>query len=530
MPAYARTLRQHARLHNEPRIIRIVECLAGSVRMRQVFDPRPDYARSTPAIERVDARHLHADGERIHLCLAATVDVDAANPVFSLETGETVAFSLRAQPAGRCTAPEWSVERARRVFRDTRQFWWQWIAQVRYEGPYQQHIWRSALALKLMTYAPSGAIIAAPTTSLPEAIGGTRNWDYRFTWLRDASFTLYAFFQLGLSDEADAFYGWLTRRHLGEGRRRGVANLFDLSGRARSTEVELTGLAGYRGSKPVRVGNAATAQLQLDVYGELLDSAYIYARFGRGISRALWRECRAIVELAIEQWQQPDSSIWEVRSQRQQYTYSKIMCWVAVDRGLRIAEHYGLPHDAVRWRAARRAIHRAITKDGWSRHRGAFTQSLGGDALDAAVLRISQTRFLPDRDPRVMSTVRAIRRHLSTGVLLRRYNVAESQDGVGGGEGAFLMTSFWYVDALAHVGDVEHAQRHFEQLLNFASPAGLFSEEVDASTGALLGNYPQAFTHLSMVGAAVNIERARRGRLGVRGLRRGGPRPGRRLA
>src|SRR5439155_11685180 len=263
-------------------------------------------------------------------------------------------FALRAGHAGHCGAITWSAERARRYLRDTQQFWWRWVAGVRYDGPYQPHVWRSALALKLMTYSPTGAIIAAPTTSLPESIGGPRNWDYRFTWLRDASFTLFAFFQLGLTDEANAFFHWLTHRHLGQ-RSRGLPNLIDVAGRVHGIEQELPHLEGYRGSRPVRVGNAAVHQLQLDVYGEILDSAYVFARFGGEISRSLWAVLSSIVELAITRWQEPDSSIWEVRSEPLHYTYSKLMCWVAVDRGLRIGRRFSLQYDAARWKAARRA-------------------------------------------------------------------------------------------------------------------------------------------------------------------------------
>lgn len=518
MPAYYSSMKQHARLHNEPRVIRLVQCSAGKVRMRHRFHPRPQFGRSDVAFSLDTPRMLHADVGTVHLCMDATVDLQTGDHDFEIGVGEAAAFSLRSSRVGAHAERQWSVELALRSFRETRRFWWQWVGQIRYDGPYQERVTRSALALKLMTYSPTGAIVAAPTTSLPELIGGDRNWDYRFTWLRDASFTLYSFFQLDLQDEAEDFFQWLVNRHLAEGMTR-VPNLFDLSGRRRSNEIELTHLSGYRNSRPVRTGNAATKQLQLDVYGEVLDTAYIYARFGGGISRSLWKELRNVVDLAIKQWELPDSSIWEVRSPPRHFTYSKMMCWVAVDRGLRMAEHFGLPHDAATWRAARRAIHQRVIREAWNPHMHSFAQTLGGDTYDASLLRMSTTRFLPARDPRMAATVHAIERNLATGVMVRRYHPERSPDGLEGGEGAFFMTSFWLVDALAHVGDLENAERRFELLQTFGSPVGLFSEEVDATTGHLLGNYPQAFTHLALVGAAVNIERARARRLGVHGLK-----------
>ena len=518
MPVAHGSLRQHARQSDEPRLIRVVECIAGEVTLRHTFEPAPQFAQAKADFT-ISARHIHADTDALHVCLTSTVDLGALDAELNLAVGDAVAFALRSGHAGHCGALSWSVDRALDRLRTTRDYWWHWMAGCRYDGPYQQHVWRSALALKLMTYAPTGAIVAAPTTSLPEAIGGERNWDYRYTWLRDASFTLYAFFQMGLTGEAMAYFHWLTHRHLAE-RRNSIPNLFDLSGHSRTIERELPHLTGYRNSRPVRVGNAAVNQVQLDVYGEILDSAYVFARFGGEILSELWQELHAIVELTIRRWEEPDSSIWEVRSPPRQYTYSKLMCWVAVDRGLRIAEHYGHPHDSARWRAARRAIHRRITSEGFSARRNAFSQCLGDDALDSAMLRISQARFLPARDPRMLSTIRAIQNHLGVGSLLLRYRTEETDDGLSGAEGAFFMTSFWLVDALAHIGEVDAAERRFERLCAFSSPVGLFSEEVDPRTGALLGNYPQAFTHLSLVGAAVNIERARRRELGVRGLTR----------
>jgi GH15 family glucan-1,4-alpha-glucosidase len=514
MPVDEHSVVQHAKPHNHARVIRLVECLAGEMTMHHIFDPAPGFAR-LPVTLSVDGGQLHADAQKLHLCLSSTVDLDGPDDSFHIRATDAVAFAMHTGVAGSCRARPWSVERARASLRESQRYWWRWVGQVDYHGPYQVHVWRSALALKLMTYAPTGAIIAAPTTSLPEDIGGERNWDYRFTWLRDAAFTLYAFFQLGLTAEATAYFDWLTDRKSMD-----IPNLFDLSGHAHATEHTLDNLEGYRGSRPVRIGNAAVNQLQLDVYGEVLDSAYVFARFGGSvISDTLWGELSNIVEIAIRRWEEPDSSIWEVRSARRHYVYSKLMCWVAVDRGIRIADRYGLPYDRPAWRRARLRIHRAITARGWSEHRHSFTQEFDSDALDASVLRMLQVRFLRDKDPRLHSTVRAIAQHLGEGVLVNRYRTDESEDGLRGDEGAFFLSSFWLVDALAHSGELEEAERRFERLLHFSSPLGLFSEEVDVRSGQLLGNFPQAFTHLSLVGAAVNIERARRRTLGVKGLR-----------
>lgn len=521
MPTSEATIRHHARPHRDPRVVRILECVSGRMTMRQTIRPEPGYGAENVEFQAM-AHRYHGDTASMHICVEATTTLNGPTARWRMGAGDAIALGLRSDERrrGGSDRSTWTVESARSLLRTTQEFWWRWIDRMRYDGPFQEPVTRSALALKLMTYAPTGAIVAAPTTSLPELVGGARNWDYRFTWLRDASFTLYAFFQIGMTDEAHDFFRWLMR--IGLGRRGGdVANLYTLDGETRADEHELTHLSGYRGSRPVRVGNAAIHQLQLDVYGELLDSAYLYARFGGTITRPLWRELHAVVELAIDRWQLPDASIWESRGEPRRHTYSTLMCWVAVDRGLRLATRFGLRHDRQRWMRARRQIHRAVTTRGWSDEVQSFTQSLDGTELDAAVLRISQVRFLRDGDPRIMSTIDTIRRRLGDGVLLRRYDTeAAGGDGLAGGEGGFLLCSFWLVDALAHSGDLESAQRWFEKLLSFASPLGLYAEESDLQSADLLGNFPQAFTHLALIGAAVNMERARHRELGIHGLRR----------
>jgi GH15 family glucan-1,4-alpha-glucosidase len=504
MPADVRDTLRHARPHDHPRLVRMVTGLSGHVLFQQRVKLRPDYARARDPLLASSGR-LHGDHGDLHFCVCGTVPLTGSSQTIEVGPGETVAFGLAVNDRGHCARSFDDLELARRLLRTTQMFWWHWIKRCRYDGPYQEHVWRSALALKLMTYAPTGALIAAPTTSLPEWVGGPRNWDYRFTWLRDASFTLYSLFQLGYQDEAHDFLQWLSQLAFG----RGVENFYTLDGRPSPPEEELRHLAGYRGSRPVRVGNGAARQLQLDVYGEILDSAYLYARYGGKISRDLWRSLRGVVELAVQNWAQLDASIWEVRGAYQPFTYSKVMCWVAVDRGVRLARALHLPADLEGWERARRQMHQAVTRHGWSKRLGAFTQAFGVDRLDAAALRLAQVRFLPREDPRLRSTIHAIDAGLATGPLVFRYRVDQTDDGLKTREGSFITCAFWLADALAHIGELEEAQRRFERLMTFASPLGLFSEEVHPVTGALLGNYPQAFSHLALISAAVNIERER---------------------
>lgn len=508
MPTRAETLDTEAEAMHGVRLVRLIQALGGEVHMVSEVQPAPDYARMGPDIFQSENDRYHANATGLHLCVRSSLPQAGPHVRFTLRSGEGAAFVLVIEPEGQCPAWTLNADTALQALRETQEFWWQWALRIRYDGPFRGPVARSAIALKAMTYAPTGAIIAAPTTSIPEGIAGERNWDYRFTWLRDASFTLYAFFQLGLVDEAEAFFRWLSSTGIGIAGRP-VDNFYTLDGERVMEETELPYLAGYRGSRPVRIGNGAAQQVQLDVYGEILDSAYLYARFGGEIRLPLWRELRAIVELAIQRWEEPDASIWEVRGPNRHFTYSKLMCWVAVDRGIRIGERYSLPYDADRWARARRAIHRRIIARAWNPRLEAFTQSFDSDVLDAAMLRMSQVRFLPDRDRRLHSTVAAIADGLSDGLLTKRYRTNEAGDGLSGDEGAFLMCSFWLADAYAHYGDVERAQRKFEELLCFASPLGLYAEEADSRTGMFLGNFPQAFTHLALIGAAVNIERAR---------------------
>jgi GH15 family glucan-1,4-alpha-glucosidase len=386
----------------------------------------------------------------------------------------------------------------------TAAFWARWAAGVRYSGPFRGMVKRSALALKLLTHAETGAIIAAPTTSLPETIGGVRNWDYRFVWLRDAAFTLAALDAVGHRREADAFMRFLKKvcRHEGGGH---LQIMYGIDGRRDLVERQLDHLAGYRGSRPVRVGNGAAGQLQLDVYGEVLETADIWRR-NNEMTEGTWRVLRGLVDWVSKNWQLPDSSIWEVRGEVRHYVFSKVMSWVAMDRGVRMAEELALEGNTAEWRVQRDALHAEILERGWSERHQSFTQAYDDDALDAAVLAIPMVRFLPWNHPRVHSTVLTVARELTSadGELVYRYR---HSDGLEGEEGAFSICTFWLAQALTMIGERERAERVFRRMLRHANHVGLYSEEIDPQSGAFLGNFPQAFTHIALINCAAALSR-----------------------
>ena len=511
MPVDAHDVRQHARPHRHPRVVRMVTGLSGKVRFTNRVEARPDYGRA-PSPLVADGGRLHGDSGSHHYCITATIPLRGTRQEFTITAGETVVLGLSVNRRGKCGVHLNELELSRGLLRKTQEYWWHWVNQCTYTGPYQMHVWRSALTLKLLTYAPTGAIVAAPTTSLPEWIGGSRNWDYRYTWLRDASFTLYALFQLGFVQEATDFMEWLTHLAVDTG----LKILYTLDGRPGGAELELRHLEGYRKSAPVRVGNGAEDQLQLDIYGEIMDTVFIWAKNGGQVSRELWAALHRIADFAAAGWQQADAGLWEVRGENLHFTYSKVMCWVALDRALKLATMLGRRAPVKRWSRARAEIHRAVTELGWSTRLQSFTQSFESDHLDASVLRLVQLGFLPGRDPRLRQTIDAVDAGLSTGPLVYRYDADTTDDGLDSPEGSFMICAFWLADALAISGDLEEAQRRFERLIAFASPLGLLAEEVHPQSGALLGNFPQAFSHLALVSAAVNIERRRENRLSRR--------------
>src|SRR3954451_4852847 len=493
------------------RLIRRVEGVRGEMRFRVEMFPRFNYGRDEHEVEQYEHGVVFRSPT---LCLAlqsttpVACDAGGIHCEFTVRAGSSVTFVLeRVEPD--YVPREYSEEETRQAYEQTIAFWRNWVSQSKYRGRWREMVNRSALTLKLLTYAPTGAIVAAPTTSLPEQIGGERNWDYRYTWIRDAAFTLYGLLRLGFTGEAAAFMEWLTARvRESAGRGEGPLQImYGIDGRAELTEEELTHLSGYRGSAPVRVGNGAATQLQLDIYGELMDSAYLYNKYGTPIYHDAWTALSGLIDWVCNNWDQRDEGIWETRGGRQDFTYSRLMCWVAVERAIRVARQRGLPCDLPRWVVERDDIYRQLMARGWNEQRGAFVQSYGSDVLDASVLLMPLTKFIAPTDPRWMSTLDAISKELVSDSLVYRYNVGASPDGLRGDEGTFSICSFWYVEALTRAGRLDEARLAFAKMLTYGNHLGLYAEEI-GPTGELLGNFPQAFTHLSLISAAFNLDRA----------------------
>jgi len=502
------------------RIIRRMTAMRGRLRFRMACQPAFDFARQHHHT-RVDGTGAVFDAPEISLGLGSNVelarDAGGVSADFALEEGESAIFILRQVAAGAECSACLSEAEAEEAFRRTVDFWRSWVAQCTYTGRWRETVHRSALALKLLTFEPTGAIVAAPTTSLPEGIGGERNWDYRYTWIRDSAFTIYAFLRLGFTEEAQHFMEYLEglcRRSTMGG---GLQIMYGIRGETHLHEQDVHHLDGYRGSRPVRIGNDAYDQLQLDIYGELLDAAYLYNKYGAFIPYDTWVTLRHFVDWVCDHWHLADEGIWEVRSGRQHFVYSKLMCWVAIDRGLRIAERRSLPADLERWRRVRDEIHEEIMTRGWSDERQAFVQHYGSESLDAANLMMVLTLFSSPVDPRFLKTLDAIlqppqRGGLTANSLVHRYNPEESPDGLTGEEGTFNICTFWLVEALTRAGRydrqrLDEARLIFERMLGFANHLGLYAEETGHS-GEFLGNFPQAFTHLALISAAVNLDRA----------------------
>jgi GH15 family glucan-1,4-alpha-glucosidase len=491
-----------------PDIVRIVEGLDGSVPMRSELVIRFDYGRIVPWVRRVDGARLAVAGPDA-LCFRTPVEVRGEDmstvSEFTLAQGQRVPFVLTWFPSQEQQPDEVDAEDA---LADTEAFWLGWANACAHQGDYHEEIHQSLLVLKALTYAPTGGTVAAATTSLPEWIGGVRNWDYRFCWLRDASMTLLAMLNAGYRDEAQAWQEWLLRAVAGDPA--DVQIMYGIAGERRLDERELEWLPGFGDSGPVRVGNAASTQLQLDVYGELLDAAYHTITHGIEPSEFGWALMRKLLAWLEDGWREKDSGIWEVRGPARHFTHSKVMSWVAFDRAVRLCDEHGHDGPVERWRALRDEIHAQVLANAWSERKQAFAQSYGADELDAAVLLMPLVGFLPATDPRVVSTVDAIRRELTVDGLVLRYRPEESGvDGLPAGEGVFLACTFWLVMVLELQGLHDEARELFERLLDLRNDVGLLAEEYDPIAGRQLGNFPQAFTHLSLVSAALALSEGR---------------------
>lgn len=498
-------------------LVRMITVVRGSMSFEMTCQPAFNFARDSHTVESTPGGYNFLS-EDLALRLTSDLKMTEANGTvsasFSLEEGQSALFVLSKAPSPQedATSTVVSPQQAQDMFNHTVKYWRKWLSQCTYTGRWREMVHRSALTLKLLTYEPTGAIIAAPTCSLPEEIGGERNWDYRYTWIRDAAFTIYGLLRIGFTQEAASFMHWLEARCHELGDDDSLQVMYGIDGRHDLKEETLDHLSGYRNSRPVRIGNGAYGQLQLDIYGELLDSVYLFNKYGAPISYDLWTKIRRLVSHVIKNWRKPDEGIWEVRGGKQEFVYSRLMCWVAMDRAIRLAEKRSFPADIPSWRKVRDEIYEDIMAKGWNEERQAFTQSYGSQSLDAANLMMPLVFFLSPTDPRMLSTLKAIncspqQGGLVANSLVYRYNLADTDDGLPGDEGTFNICTFWLVEALTRAGQLDEARLMFEKMLGYASHLGLYAEETGHS-GEALGNFPQAFTHLGLISAAFNLDRS----------------------
>ena len=490
----------------EPDVVRMVVGRRGQVRMRMRLTIRFDYGSIVPWVRRTH-KGIRAIAGPDTLVLQTNVDLRGEGLTtiaeFTVSEGERVPFVLLWHPSHELTP---SIDDPQDTIVHTERWWREWSSRCTYEGPWRANVLRSLITLKALTYAPTGGIVAAPTTSLPEQLGGTRNWDYRYCWIRDATFTLYSLIHGGYTDEAHAWRDWLLRAVAGKPSELNI--MYGLAGERRLTELEIGWLPGYEGSAPVRTGNAAHRQFQLDVYGEVMDALYVARREGLPPDENAWRVQRALIEFLESAWTKPDEGIWEVRGPRRHFTHSKVMAWVAVDRTVKAIERFGLKGPVERWRKLCTAIHDEVCRKEFDTERNTFVQFYGGKELDASLLMIPLVGFLPPDDPRVRGTIAAIQSDLVRDGFVARYNPKEEVDGLPPGEGVFLPCTFWLADNLALQGRLSDAQQLFERLLSLCNDVGLLSEEYDSQKRRLVGNFPQAFTHVSLINTACNLSRA----------------------
>jgi GH15 family glucan-1,4-alpha-glucosidase len=505
-------------------VIRRVSVVRGSLTFRVECQPAFNFAREPHRTE-ISAGGVCFRTPNLQLGLATKIPLDpyenGIRAEFTLNEGETTVFVLREISENSDCGLAIHEREEMDLFRHTIFYWRNWLSRSTYTGRWREMVERSALVMKLLTFEPTGAFVAAPTCSLPEYIGGERNWDYRYTWIRDAAFTIYGFARIGLAEEAGRFMDWLISRIHEPNPDGSLQTVYRIDGGHDLDDNILDHLDGYRGSRPVRIGNEAHQQLQLDIYGELMDAVYLYNKYGTPISYKLWVGLRRLINWVCDNWRQKDEGIWEVRGGRQHFLYSKVMCWVAMDRGLRLADKRSFPADRDRWLKTRDEIYEEILTKGWNEEKQAFVQHYDSDALDAANLIMPLVFFMAPTDPRMLATIDAINQSPQKGGLVSsglvyRYDVRRGLDGLAGEEGTFNICSFWLVEALTRAGQkdrrrLEEARLLFEKMLTYANHLGLYSEETGPS-GEALGNFPQAFTHLALISAAFNLDRALSGR------------------
>ncbi len=492
-------------------LVRRAKAVKGEVTFRMLLAPRFDYARASHRVEQRDGEVLFisegADRTALRLRTQAPAKIVNGDAIVEvkLAAGESLAFILEEAVPGE-ESPSSAPHYVEDSFKQTLNFWRNWLGGTQYYGSFREIVRRSALTLKMLTSAPHGSMVAAPTFGLPEDLGGIRNWDYRYTWIRDASFTLYGLMRLGYTSEAAAFMKWIETR-CNELHPDGSLQLvYGLDGRHELPEIELTHLEGYRKSAPVRIGNAASRQRQLDIYGELMDSVYLYNKYGEPISYDFWQNLVRLINWVSDHWQEPDEGIWEMRNGPREFLYSRLMCWVALDRGIRLALKRSFPAPLEQWYGVRDRIYTDVYTNFWDRELESFVQHKGSKCLDAACLLMPMVKFISPSDPRWVKTLMAVERTLVEDSLVYRYDNTVADDGLAGGEGTFTMCSFWYVECLARSGDLEKARFYFEKALGYANHLGLFAEQI-GPLGTQLGNYPQAFTHLALISAAYELDR-----------------------
>jgi GH15 family glucan-1,4-alpha-glucosidase len=490
-------------------IMRSVAVVRGTLSFELVCRPAFNYARDAHEVYLADEGAVfHSEALCLGLSSSVPLQEDGMGGVratFTLHAGQALHFLLESAKDNDIAPKHVSHRRYYEAFESTVHYWRHWLSQCQYRGRWREMVCRSALALKLMTYAPTGAIVAAPTTSLPETMGGSRNWDYRYTWLRDSSFTLYSLLTLGFMNEAEAFMNWLDARCHELGKYGTLQPMYTIDGRHDLTEYTLDHLEGYKKSAPVRIGNEAYKQLQLDIYGELMDAIYIYNHYD-AISYDLWEHLGSLLNWLSEHWQEPDEGIWEVRGGSKHFVHSRLMSWVAFDRALRIARSRGLPAPMTQWMDTSAQIYRQIMEQGWSKQKKSFVQYYGSDSVDASSLLMVITKFAGATDPRILSTIDRIQEELTSDSLVHRYNPGiAADDGLGSAEGTFTACSFWMAESLGRAGRLDEARLMLEKTMSYCNHVGLFAEEIGL-TGEALGNFPQAFTHLALITACVNID------------------------